>query len=578
MNNFKEFLVESNSPRKVEIPFMKTDTMQRIKEVIDENEGELYIVGGAVRDAVRGEKDIKDIDFVVRFIPKEELADILRPVADVSERTGSPKIEEVGKSFGVITATIDGVDFDFALPRIGEKYKKGGKHAEGVEVILDPDAKIDKDLARRDFTINAMAVDSNGNLIDPFGGYEDLKNKKIKAVGNGIDRFNEDPLRILRALQFANRMGFDIDDKTKEDINTMQDELVAHTEEGDLRVPGDRILGEFKKAWMKSKNGNADKLLELLDTLNIGETLFGPNFKPISVDSKDETVQTIAFFFNGGDDKLRSGEWNVPGKYLKAIDLARNFAGDEEPWNFVNESNEGLMDEVKEFFQKSKMNKAEDRVNKAMSDEIPLKPKELAVGGRRLMEYGLEGSQIGEVQRELLSAIWRGKVKNVDEQLLEYVFGEKKEEELDEAFQVYDWKRKKPQFEKYNEYSFSTKHGLNYEVYVDTFNKRERNDDPTYEISFGVVKDDFVDTKTTLNSTDATDIISTVIDIIVKEIPDHQFSILFDPVKDDKGQEASQTKRGKVYLRMLDREFKNRGINVLSTDLRKDTIVMKIKR
>ena len=421
MKKFKEFLLESTEKQKINLPFLQTQTSKKINEVIEENGGEIFIVGGAVRDAIRGEKDIKDIDFLVRFIPNEELVDILKPIADKSS-DGSPKVNEVGKSFGVVTATIDGIDFDFALPRIGETYQKGGKHSEGVEVEVDAEAKIEKDLGRRDFTFNAMAVDIEGNLIDPYGGMEDLKNGQIKAVGDPIKRFDEDPLRILRAIQFANRMGFDIEEKTKEAMETIQDELVSSTDSGDLRVPGDRIIEELKKAWLKSKDGN-EKLIQVLDETDIGITLFGSQFDPINVKGKDEVLQVIAFFFNGGDEKLK--EWNTPSKYLHAIDLARNFADDEEPWTFVNDANKPFMEQVKEFFQQTDNKKGLERVEKALSDDIPLSPKELAVNGKRLMEFGLKGQEIGLAQKELLSAIWRGKVKNIEEKLLDYIFEEK---------------------------------------------------------------------------------------------------------------------------------------------------------
>ena len=406
MNNFKEFLIESKKKRKINIPFLDTDTKRKIEKVIEENGGEIYIVGGAVRDAIRGEEDIKDIDFLVRFIPKEELSEILSTISDKSE-DGSPKVDSVGASFGVVKSTIDGIDFDFALPRVSEDY----------------DAKVESDLGSRDFTFNAMAVDMNGNLIDPFNGYQDIQNKRIKAVGDPYKRFDEDPLRMLRALQFSTRMGYDLEEKTKKAIETMQDELVAKTEDGKLRVAGDRVIEEFKKAWLKGKEGTKI-LIDLLKDTNIGLTLFGENFDPIEIKGKDVELQTLSFFFNGGEEKLR-GEWNAPSRYLDIIDLARNFDGEEEPWTFVNDTNKKWMPVVLDFFEQVGNNVAVNRVEKSLDDAIPLSPKELDVSGKDLMDFGgIKGAEIGIMQRELLSAIWRGKVKNYKEKLLDYLFGE----------------------------------------------------------------------------------------------------------------------------------------------------------
>ena len=139
----------------------------------------------------------KDVDFLIRGLTLKNIADALAPLG---------KVSEVGQAFGVVTATIDGEEFDFAIPRTSET-KTGDKHTD-FEVVTDPSASVESDLGRRDFTINAIAKDSGGRIIDLFGGLEDLQNKVIRAVGDPDSRFKEDPLRMLRAIQFAARFGF----------------------------------------------------------------------------------------------------------------------------------------------------------------------------------------------------------------------------------------------------------------------------------------------------------------------------------------------------------------------------------
>ena len=175
-------------------------TIEKIEKAIARAGGESYIVGGAVRDElIPGTPSSKDIDFLIR---KLTLDRIKRSIMHLG------KVKEVGESFGIVTATIDGEEFDFAIPRTSET-KTGEKHTD-FEVETDPNATVESDLGRRDFTVNALAKDSHGNIIDLFGGQEDIENRVIKAVGDPNNRFSEDPLRMLRAIQFATRFNFTI--------------------------------------------------------------------------------------------------------------------------------------------------------------------------------------------------------------------------------------------------------------------------------------------------------------------------------------------------------------------------------
>jgi len=168
--------------------------------------GKIYEVGGAVRDRMLNRGiDIKDRDYLVCGIPYLELSDILRKFGQV---------DLVGRSFGVIKFAQSHGDekhtFDVALPR--KEHSTGVGHRD-FAVSFDPDLKIENDLGRRDFTINAMAVSlDNDEFIDPFGGQSDIKNRLIRMVSP--DSFPEDPLRMLRAIQFAARFEFEIEPAT----------------------------------------------------------------------------------------------------------------------------------------------------------------------------------------------------------------------------------------------------------------------------------------------------------------------------------------------------------------------------
>ncbi len=170
--------------------------------------GRIYEVGGAVRDSFL-RRPVKERDYLVSGIPYQELSAIL---------VNYGKVDLVGRSFGVIKFTQARGDkryiFDIALPR--KEFSTGVGHKD-FDVSFDPFLNIEEDLVRRDFTINAMALPlDGGKLIDPLGGLVDLRNQIIRMVSP--NSFPEDPLRMLRAVQFAARFKFKIEPGTFEAI------------------------------------------------------------------------------------------------------------------------------------------------------------------------------------------------------------------------------------------------------------------------------------------------------------------------------------------------------------------------
>lgn len=167
------------------------------------NGGKIYVVGGAVRDELIG-KVPKDIDFVISGIEIETLKFILK-------KYGSVKENLVGKKQAVLLFSNNEYPeaIEIALPRTEIKTGEG---YHGFDVNINHNLSIEDDLYRRDLGINSMAVNDEGLLIDPYGGIKDIKTKVIRATSE--QAFIEDPLRMLRAVQFACRFNFTIEPKT----------------------------------------------------------------------------------------------------------------------------------------------------------------------------------------------------------------------------------------------------------------------------------------------------------------------------------------------------------------------------
>lgn len=167
---------------------------QRLLSILEKAGFEAYIVGGAVRDILLG-KEPHDIDIVTKAKP-EEVQEILR-------KNGIYCTDLVGKSFGVVVAKIESASYEIATFR-KERY---GQDAHRPEVVEYADT-LEEDVQRRDFTINGMAMNAFGNIVDYVGGQKDLKRKELRTIGVAKERFSEDALRLFRACRFLGQLDF----------------------------------------------------------------------------------------------------------------------------------------------------------------------------------------------------------------------------------------------------------------------------------------------------------------------------------------------------------------------------------
>ena len=192
--------------------------------------GKPFLVGGYPRDWALG-KDSKDKDVEVYGMHPDQVAETLKPHGEVNT---------VGSSFGVTKLkTPDGQDYDFSLPR---RENKEGQGHKGFQVQPDPNMTQQEAASRRDFTINSMMQDPHtGQIHDHFNGLDDLKNKTLRATS---EKYKEDPLRVLRGMQLAGRMGMDMDPGTAEMSKQISHEYPT--------LSKDRVMTEWQKLAEKS--------------------------------------------------------------------------------------------------------------------------------------------------------------------------------------------------------------------------------------------------------------------------------------------------------------------------------------
>lgn len=227
--------------------------IQQIKDVFKKNGFKLYVVGGAVRDALLN-KTPKDYDLATDAVPDK--------VEEIMTKAGF-KTLPTGKAFGVINVFTSEGEYEIATMR-----KDVGSDGRRPDSVTFTD--IEGDVSRRDLTINALYYDIDTHeIVDLVGGVEDIKNGIVRTVGAPEDRFKEDRLRIMRAIRFAGRFGNELDPAT--DAALKKDASL----EG---ISGERIRDEFIKGIKSAKSQK--NFLEMLDKYH----LFDWIFKGLNVD------------------------------------------------------------------------------------------------------------------------------------------------------------------------------------------------------------------------------------------------------------------------------------------------------
>lgn len=226
------------------------NVLQKFNQVFESNGFKAYLVGGAVRDIFLN-KPCSDWDVATNAKPE----DVMKMFNFVVP---------TGIAHGTVTVHFMKEEIEVTTFRTESDYSDG-RHPDKIEYA----ATIEEDLSRRDFTMNAIAVDlKNGKIVDPFGGQKDIKKKIIRTVGNPHERFMEDGLRPVRALRFASQLNFSIEKKTYLEI--FKNDIQKKT----LSISVERFRDEFMKMMKSERPSVGLKLMEETGILN----LFIPEF------------------------------------------------------------------------------------------------------------------------------------------------------------------------------------------------------------------------------------------------------------------------------------------------------------
>lgn len=196
--------------------------VQTIIQTLNDAGFEAYAVGGCVRDALCG-REPEDWDITTSALPEQTLTCF-----------SGQRVIETGIKHGTVALLLDGELYEITTYRIDGSYADG-RHPDRVSFV----SSLREDLARRDFTVNAMAYHPDEGLIDPFGGQKDLKDSILRCVGEPEKRFTEDALRIMRAIRFASTLGFAVEAETADAVHRLKGQLD--------RIAKERIMTELQK-------------------------------------------------------------------------------------------------------------------------------------------------------------------------------------------------------------------------------------------------------------------------------------------------------------------------------------------
>ena len=366
--------------------------------MLNESGHKAYIVGGCVRDAILN-KEPNDWDICTSALP-DETCEVFKDFNLVTS----------GIKHGTVCVIINHLPVEITTFRIDGDYKDSRRPDS---VTFSP--LIDEDLKRRDFTINAMAY-ADGEIVDLHSGQEDLKSKVIRCVGDAATRFQEDALRIMRALRFAGQLGFEIEENTKRAIFN-QKELLKN-------ISAERITDEFVKL-IKS-----DNFFEILEEYKDVFKVFLPAFYlPEKVSIKPDLILRLSYILSASYIENMFGILKLPKAVTSDVKTILSNQGYKLPQNksdakyMLNKFGISITQNILELKALSgeDTNKAKILISEIIDNDECYSIKQLDISGNDIMTLGFKGNDVGEILNFLLDAVINEKVTNSILSLIEYI-------------------------------------------------------------------------------------------------------------------------------------------------------------
>ena len=412
-----------------------------------------YIVGGCVRDMLLGRK-INDMDITTNASPQQ-----------VMEIFSDLKVIPTGIKHGTVTVLYDCEPFEITTFRIDRGYSDS-RRPDSVEFS----SSLEEDLARRDFTVNAIAMDINGNIHDPFNGEADLKAGILRCVGEPEKRFSEDALRILRCIRFLSVLGFKADKKTAEAAMSLKEKL--------NNISRERCRDELCKMLMG--DNFAEAALEYREIISQVIPEFRPCFdfqqhthyhcfdvyehiiRTVEAAPKDIVLRTAMFFHDIGKPQMFTMDDKGVGHFkghasvsaVMAQDIMKRLRWDNDTINrvctIISMHSDVINTDIHvkriiskigadAFFMLIEAKKADncakhefvlaendifdkmaDTARMLIRENACMSLKQLAVNGEDIASAGAKGRNIGNILNDLLENVMNGSLPNEKTALINY--------------------------------------------------------------------------------------------------------------------------------------------------------------
>lgn len=405
------------------------ESVRYLFDIFNSNNFELFLVGGALRNLYIG-LPVKDYDFTTNATPIQMKA--------IAQKYTNIEIILTGEKYGTLTFRLNNENFEITTYRKDSNYSDGRR----PDSIIFSNS-IYEDLSRRDLTINAIAYNPYVGIVDPFDGITDIKNKTIRTVGDPEQRFNEDALRIMRALRLSYKLKFEIEPKTEEALiknvqklsmiayERINSELIQILDSYDYNISQKSFLKVSEYIFKPDDGINFERLIKSKKFRHLKSCIERVIYMYYVSNKNFEIYKFKKFLYN-----LKFGN-DFISRSLKIISFIIENSNDDVDISKYTEVrvkvkewlyNIGISD-IKSFIRLKLSLKPSmpissyiyfNIIDDIISNKEPYMIKDLAINGNDLIAMGLKGKDIGDALKSILKYIWNNPESNNFKSLCEF--------------------------------------------------------------------------------------------------------------------------------------------------------------